>query len=425
MNRPRLDTALVTLGTGLVGAVVLLSTLRTRANGSLDGSNFVLGLVGALGLLAVAVAAYLLAQDHERRTVLMAYPGAAGAGAVALIWLAAANFNTVSEWLAGLLTLVLAAGGFWFTRQVPYIVAGVSGAAFFYAKLVFQLTGLSGSAISGNNIPSHILIWVSLAIWIGVAIVTAVAWFLPGRHIVAVWIGALGLAGNVLAIFVLFVVISVFNALVTSFTGGHSTSPLKVYTNGDVVVTMIFGAIAIAAWCFLYLLSGVAGYRVLIVAGAAYIPATSALAMLTAHPSVWELVLGILGGGVLVGILGMGLVGRTPRGPGMPPGGPGMPPGGPGWPAEQTAPGGPGYGGGYPTAQPPTQPPAYPPSQPPAYPPVQQPQQPQQPPQPGYPQAPPAQPGYPPAQPPAQPPGYPPTPGGPGQPGSYGPPPTS
>lgn len=366
---------MITLGTGLVGAAVLLSTVFTHARGSLDASNFVLGLLGALGLLGLAVAAYLLVREPARRTALAAYPGAVGTAAAGLVLLTAADFDAASQWLAGLLTLALAAVGYGLTRQVPYVVAGICGLALFVAKLVMQLTGLTSAHVTSGHVPGHLLIWISLGLWAFTEVVTAGAWFLPGflpgRHIVAVWLGSVALAGNIVAMLVLYVVALIVKALTGSLVGLVSGGPSRssFYSNGDVAVTLIFTAVAIVGWAYLYFVSGVAGYRVLMLSAGAYIPAVAAVVIAVSHPSVWELVLGILGGAMLVGVLALS-VGRrsgTPTGPmSAPPSRPATSQDGapgraaPTYPAPTyPAPG--SHAPGVPGTYPPARPPAYPP----------------------------------------------------------------
>lgn len=320
------DTALITLGTAFVGAAVLLSTVFTHRRGSLDASNFVLGLLGTLGLLGIAAAAYALVQQPERRTALAAYPGAVGTAAAGLVVLTAADFDTTSQWLAGLVTLVLAGVGCWLTRQVPYAVAATCGLALVAARLLIRLTGLNNTHLTSGHLPSHLLVWISLGLWVFAGVVTAAAWFLPGRHVVAVWIGSVALGGNIAAMVVLYLVELVVRTLLGPlddlFDGGSSS----FYSTGDVVVTVIFAAVAMLVWTVLYLSNGVAGYRVLILAAGAFIPTVAAVVIAISHPSIWELVLGVVGGAILVGVLVLSLRGRTPEAPtGAPPASP--PPG--------------------------------------------------------------------------------------------------
>lgn len=285
---PRLDRVLIALGSAFVFAAVLLSSFKTRGQGDIDWSNYLMGLAGAAGLLGVAAAAYFLVDDRPLRSNLMAWPGALGAVAVGLMIGVAMDDSDATLYVVGLAIAALSGGGWYVTQRGAFLVSGLLGLALLYGQLFDDLIGFDD--VEGDNFAMTV---VAVIAFFTVA-VTVGGWFLPAtRDLTGVVAGIVSVVGIVLTLIALAVV-----GLVTSiFSGfGDSRTPARDDTfDNDVWVILLIAAVLCAGWAWCSWQTGHMGYRLLILGMVTPVVPLSTLVLAVEHPTYWELVVGLLG----------------------------------------------------------------------------------------------------------------------------------
>lgn len=336
-ERINVDAIVVTMGVGLLMTVLSVSVARSRDSGDLDWSVFSLGIAAALGLVGNAVASWRLVANPEQRLHLISWPGAAGAiGAGAMVGVAMDD-GDLSGYVMGAVVLGLSAAGYWLVRSNPFVLTGIIGLVLLYWQVLDDTSGV-GDLLDGDN-PG---IWIGLLLLIFGTLVTGIGWLLPTRVFSALVVGAWVLFGFV----TLLIGLIVTQSFLAAFSGdpmasgdGAADDPTKL--NNDAWMLLAFTALMIGGWTWCYLRTGHVGFRVLIVGALAMVPVLVTAVLAVEHPTWWEVVFGILGGGLLVALLGKatGRVGGSGSGPvgGMPMVPP--PPGAPGQPDYATQPG--------------------------------------------------------------------------------------
>jgi hypothetical protein len=302
------------LGVALVAAAVVLSAVHSRQGGDLDGSNFTMGVLATLGLLAVAVAAHLLAPAAERAAALVSWPGAAGALAVAVMLMVLIDDDTCSPYAGAVVAVVLSAGGYLVTRAAPFVLGTIAGLALLYAKAFDDLFSVGGGRNAFMAVGAGVLVFV--------VVVTAVGWLLPATRVlsgVVVGVGGLVALVAVLVAVTIFRVVTSFASGMVSFGSGSSSadgsvergfsgySPLSrlvhqdPYRN-DVWMILLYCALLAVLWAVCALATGHVGFRLLLVADGVLIIPLATYALLASHPTWWEVVCTGVGGLVLLGV---------------------------------------------------------------------------------------------------------------------------
>jgi hypothetical protein len=287
-GRDALDPAAVALGVGLLFAAVLLASFRSRDQEDLDWSNFLLGIAATLGLLGIATVGQFLL-PRSRTADLVAWPGAFGAVAAGLML----GVGIDKDWAAypsGLLVVALSVLGYLFVSRPAFVVTAVLGLFLVYLKLTddaFDIADL-------DDLDDNLGLIVGLVLLVFVLAVTAAGWFLPTRVYSGVVAGTIAVVGYATVLLGLLVA----SAFVTAFD--DASAPRRSGYEDDVWWIMAFSVVLAALWMWCSWVTGHAGFRLLVVAilATALVLGTSALAV--EHPTWWELVVGLLGGGVLV-----------------------------------------------------------------------------------------------------------------------------
>lgn len=316
----RLDVVGVAVGVALVATAIGLSTAYSRAGSGIDWSNYLIGVIGTFGLLAVAAGGYLRVSDEDKSANLIGWPGAIGvAGAGAMIAVAL-NDDTASPYVAGVLTVLLAAGGYVMSRAGAYLIVGIVAGFVVYVKLVDDVFDFTEG--DGDNA----IMEIALTLVVFAVAVTAGGWFLPKtRELTGIFVGAFTVVGLTMTISVVMWVVLL--SMMSGFGPGAGPQ-LKEFKN-DIWVVLILSVLLTIGWAVCAWLTGHVGYRVLVlVMPVVMIPLGTAV-LRAEHPSWWGLVFGLIGGGVLVvaGLRGIGKLddlGKRrqppPRSPDGPPG---------------------------------------------------------------------------------------------------------
>lgn len=304
----RLETLGVAVGSGLVATAVVLSGFYSRARDDLDWSNFAMGILASLGLLAVAAAAHFLIDDLDRRADVMSWPGAFGAVGVGVMLGVALDDNAVTGYLAGIAVTALSVGGYYLSRRGPFVLSAIAGLLIVYVNLFDDVIGVDD--IDGDNFAMI----ASAAILVFAAAVSVAGWQLPTRDLSTVTVGAFALLGNLVVLLGL-VAVAIITQVFSEFSEESGGGPdLDNYDN-DVWVILLISAVMCAGWAYCYWITGHVGYRLLIVASLVGLVPIATLALTVEHPTYWELVVGAAGAAVLafVGLRAIGGVGNLPR----------------------------------------------------------------------------------------------------------------
>ena len=302
----RLPSAGTAFGVALLFAAVILSSNFSRDHGDLDVSNFVMGVLATLALLAIATGARLLAPDSEARSALVSWPGAAGALGAGLVLDALITNDTASTYTASLVALAIAIVGYLVTRAAAFVLAVLVAAVPFYGQLFDDVVGFDVSADNGFMV-------LGAAVLVFVLLATAAGWLLPRtRVLTAMVVGVGGLA----AMAGLLLGIGVFRSLSGLFTGGAGFSfggsgkgldvgPGSVHGDpfeNDAYLILLYCVVLVVLWTGCALATGHVGFRLLVLATPAVIVPLAAMALLTRHPTWWEVVAAGLGGLVLLAV---------------------------------------------------------------------------------------------------------------------------
>jgi hypothetical protein len=304
----QLPRAITALGIGLVFAAVLLSAGYSRESGDLDWSNFIMGVLSTLGLLGVALGSHVLAPGAERRSAVVSWAGATGSVGAGLMLGVLIDDDPVSTYVAAAVVIVLSVGGHLLTRGAAFVISTITGAALLYGQAFDDVVDTGGH---GDNT----FMVIGAGVLVFVLAVTAAGWFLPSTRVLSsVVVGTGGLVAMVGLLFAL-ATARMFSAAFDSAAafgssedGGFTSledaarhDPLK----NDVYVVLLYCAVLAVVWVCCALVTGHVGFRVLVLTTAAVIIPIASLAVLTSHPTWWEVA--ACGAGAVILLLGRSL----------------------------------------------------------------------------------------------------------------------
>lgn len=327
------ETVAVALGTTLLSAAVTLALWWSRFDDGLDWAVYGPGLGAALGLVVVALLAWKLVGDPERRANLIAWPGAAGAVGVGLMIGVGMDDTAGTVYVVGAVILALSVVGHLITPRPPFLFSALLGLLMLYLQAVEDLFG---DALDIDELGDNAGMVSAVATVLFVVVVTILGRrYLPGGEMLGVVVGLVGtLALTVLAIGlgVIGFFMSMFDAFTSDFATGFGESgadglsvtdelpsaveggefggpamdnvpfgdsgPQAGVFDNDLWVVLLCGAALVGFWLWLAWRDGPVGYRVLgLTTGAVLVPVVS-VALGTEHPGVWTVV--ALAGGLLV-----------------------------------------------------------------------------------------------------------------------------
>lgn len=286
-----IDAVAVAFSVALLSAAVVLASIRVRAEGDVDWSNFLLGAAATLGLLAVAVAAIRMVPDPLRRRLFVAWPGAFGALAAGLM-LTASIEGDWTPYLSGIVIVALSVAGYWFSDSPAFVVSAVFGLFVLYLQVtddLFNALDLEGNENVGLIVGALLLVFA--------VSVTAAGWLLPTRVYSGVVAGVVAAVGYMVTLFGLLVIASFAGA----FGERGGASGRRDY-HDDVWWILVFSLILVALWAFCAWVTGHVGFRLLVVGLTVTVVPLATTVLGVQHPTWWELVLGLIGGGSLVAV---------------------------------------------------------------------------------------------------------------------------
>lgn len=334
------ETTAVALGTTLLSAAVTLALWWSRPDSDLDWAVYGPGLAAAIGLVLVALAAWKVVADPERRANLIAWPGAAGAVSVGLMIGVGMDDTTGTVYVVGAVILALSVLGHLITPRPPFLFSALLGLLMLYLQAVEDIFG---DALDIDELGDNAGMVSAFATVLFVVVITLVGRrYLPGGEMLGVVVGLVGMVAltvTAIGLGVAGFVMSMFDSLTADFsqefsddlaesgspegfvatedlpdaaTGGEfggpamddspfgdSGSPAGLFEN-DLWVVLLCGAALVAFWLLLAWRGGPVGYRVLgLTTGAVLVPVVS-VALGTEHPGVWVAV-ALAGGAVAFG----------------------------------------------------------------------------------------------------------------------------
>lgn len=313
---------LIALGVALLAATLVLSASHTRAQGDLDGSNFLMGVAAAVGLLGVAVAGWFVATEPSGRDELVAWPGAFGAVGAGLMIGVLMDDNAATGYVAGLLTVAIAVAGYMLVRRGAFVVATIVG------LLVVYLSVFDDVLDAGDLDDDNFGVIIGVAVLVFTVAITVAGWFLPEtRMLSALVAGVIAVVSNAGVLVGLAIAASFARAfggmemdMGTDMDGNMDgggvdggrgrAAGLDVFDN-DAWWLLVFSLLLVAGWAYLAYTTGHVGFPLLMVAMCASVIPLVTQVLAVDHPTWWEVVVGLLGGGLLV-VAGLRAMGARP-----------------------------------------------------------------------------------------------------------------
>lgn len=312
IDRTALPSVGTAFGVALVSTTVLLSAIYSRESGHLDASNYVMGVLGTVGLLGISVGALLMVPGADTKATLVSWPGAAaivGAGAMVAV---AINKDPESVYALGGIIAALSVGAYLVTRAAPFTLTAIAGAALLYIQGFSDVIGTGSSDSSDGT--GHPFIRIGAAILVFVAVGTLLGWLLPETRVLT---GVVVGVGGIFAMIALFEFLAFTGAFANSFSQSSATfpgtdasgvpvpTPIVTYSNPfttDIWTMLGYCAALALFWLACAAATGHVGFRILpIVITVLAVPSTT-LALSARHPTWWEVVTCAIGGLALVAV---------------------------------------------------------------------------------------------------------------------------
>jgi len=200
--------------------------------------------------------------------------------------------------VGSLVVIALSVLGYLAVQAWPFVVTAIAGLAVLYARGFDDLFDVNGD---GDNT----FMTIGAAILVFVVAVTVAGWLLPAtRTVAAMVVGVAGLA----ALVAVFEALIVFRSVAFAFSAPEDASDFgsfrkamhhSPYTN-DVYAVLAYCAVLAALWVGCSLATGHVGFRILVVADAVAMIPLATFALMTRHPTWWEVVAAGAGGLVLM-----------------------------------------------------------------------------------------------------------------------------
>jgi hypothetical protein len=295
----------VALGTGLLGAAVVIAAVRARDDGDLDWSNYGVGLGATAVLLVIAVLGALADRraGGRAREEVVTWPGVVGIGATALM--IGVGINRDDDWVAYLIggTMVaLAVIGYLAARRAAFVVVAILGLALVY--------GVAFDSVVADSIgDGHPQVTAAVLVAVFVVVVTLLGWALPSRAVSGVAVGAFGLVGF-LGILASFAVMRFFAGVFGGMSmmldreTGDVTSVLAAgggFEESDVWWVVALGGLLAVLWALAAAVSNHSGFSLLAIAMPALGVPLASVALAAEHPTRWAAVVAASGGILLLG----------------------------------------------------------------------------------------------------------------------------
>jgi hypothetical protein len=307
-SRAGFTGAVVAIGTGLVGAAVVISGFRARSDGDLDWSNYSVAIAATAALLVIAVLGALSSRKvgGRAREEVVTWPGVVGILGVALcIGIGIDSDDSWVGYLIGAVLVVLAAIGYVAARRAAFVVVAILGLALVY--------GIAFDDFVADSIgDGHPEVTAGVLIAVFVVVVTMLGWVLPSRAVSGVVVGVFGLAGFV-GILMTFIASRYFLPFFFGAVGGFDeelSGPgtadgpgwyAITFDEGDIWWVLALAALMTILWALAAAISNHSGFTILAIAAPAILVPLASVALAAEHPSMWAGILAGAGGVLLLG----------------------------------------------------------------------------------------------------------------------------
>lgn len=300
--------AVVAIGTGLLGAAVVIAAFRARSDGDLDWSNYGCALGATAVLLVIAVLGALSGRTTggRAREEVVTWPGVVGILSTALV--IGVGINEDDNWVAyliGAVMVALAVVGYVAARRAAFVVVAILGLVLIYAVAIDDVVPDS----LGEDHPG-ILAAVLVAMF--VVVVTLLGWALPSRAVSGVVVGTIGLVGlaAVLVMFVAFRYVGMFFGGMPMFLDDESmesdafNSSIQTtfgFEESEVWWVLVIAGVLVALWALAASVTNHSGFTILAIAAPTILVPLASAALAAEHPTAWAGILAAAGGVVLLG----------------------------------------------------------------------------------------------------------------------------
>lgn len=296
--------AVIALGTGLLGAAVMLAATRARADGDLDWSNYGVGLGATAVLLVIAVLAAVGRADvgGRAREEAITWPGVVGILATAVM--IGVGINEDDKWvdyLIGGIVVGLAGVGYGMARRGAFVVVGILGLGLIYGNAVNDVLD---DALSGD----HAIVVAAAALTAFVVVVTGLGWLLPSRAltgVVAGVIGVVGLTGMLVGLLAARFFGMMFSGPMGAVDPAGGRAANEGFAESDVWWIVVFAAVLTVLWALAASITNHPGFSVLTIVMPTIIVPLATFALAAEKPSLWAGILAAAGGLALVGGVGL------------------------------------------------------------------------------------------------------------------------
>lgn len=304
-------SAIVAVGTGLLGAAVAIAAIRSRSDGDdLDWSNYGVGLGATAVLLVVALLGALAGRrtGGRAREEVVTWPGVVGIlGAAVMLNVGIDSSENWLGYLTGAVLVVLGALGYVAARRAAFVVLTILGLALIYALLYDDF-------VAGNVGEGSPAVTAAAVVGVFVIVVTALGWLLPSRAVTGVVVGAVAVAtyGGIL---VSFLVARYFFGFFGSFglagdaegpaLGGPSGADDFGFQESDVWWVLAFAAVLTVLWALAASVSNHAGFSILAIVMPTLTVPLATIALAAEHPTRWSVAVAAAGGVLLLGGLAL------------------------------------------------------------------------------------------------------------------------
>lgn len=314
--RPGTVAAMTAVGVGLLAAAIVISAFRTRMDGDLDWSNYVVGLGATAALVLVAVAAAMLVRrrDHAvARGELVTWPGTVGILGVAAMFSVGLEgqdwLEDIFGYVVGGIIAGLAIVGFLASRRAAFVVLALFGIGIVYANAFEDLFG-----DVGDDNDFAIVVAIGLAVFVVGA--TVLGWLLPTRATSGAAVAVVGVVGfglimaGMLAAQLFSEMFAAFMPMDTGATEGDPfaapESPELDFDN-DVWVVLGLAALLTVMWALAAARTGHSGFTISAIAMPAVVVPLATFVLAVEHPTWWGVAVAAAGAVLLAG---GGILGR-------------------------------------------------------------------------------------------------------------------
>lgn len=303
-TRAGLTAAIVAIGTGLLGAAVLIGAIRSRDGEELDWSNYGVAVGATAVLLVIAILGSLSARRSggRAREEVVTWPGTVGILATGLV--IGVGIDDDGSWLAYLIggtIAVLALIGYVAARRAAFAVVAILGLALVYA-VAFE------DFVADSIGDGHPGVTGAILVAVFVVAITLLGWALPSRVVTGVVVGVAGMVGLV-GIMAAFVAARLFFAFFGGMPpfGGLEEDPGSAglvdsgFNEADVWWVLVIAGLLVALWAAAAAITDSSGFTILAIATPAILVPLASAALAAEHPTWWAAVLASAGGVLLLG----------------------------------------------------------------------------------------------------------------------------